>query len=59
MKKQVYQISASSLPMIMNFQDGLKLMLSKHPEIRIVAEAENGGSLGINPEHKPEVVLMI
>ena len=40
------------------FRDGLKLMLSKHPEIRIVAEAENGRELvALTLEHKPEVVL--
>lgn len=40
------------------FRDGLKLMLSKYPEIRIIAEAENGRELvEFTFAHKPDVVL--
>ena len=40
------------------FRDGLKLMLSKHKEIHIVGEAENGEEL-IELVHKlkPDVIL--
>lgn len=40
------------------FRDGLKLMLSKHEEISIAGEAENGKELiELVNKHKPDVIL--